>query len=105
MSNTAIKPIANTDENISFDDIPEITDFSGFKKSPRIAKIAAIAKAAGRYYTRAFDYDRRMIEIKEIDSATHTVIRTKIVAFSKVLKGDAGTRAEEDCSLQTRCAV
>ena len=68
-------------ENINFDDIPEITDFSGFKQSPRIAKIAAKAKATGRYYTRAFNYELGTVEISEIETDTHKILNARVVSI------------------------
>ena len=84
MNDPLVKAFTSTDEDINFDDIPEITDFSGFKKSPRISKIAANAKAAGIYYTRAFDFENGKVEIKEIDTSTHKVLSSKIVNIDEV---------------------
>ena len=72
----------HTSENIGIDDIPEITDFSSFKRSPRLAKVRERIIAEGRYYTRAFDYESGVVEITEFDSATHEAISSQVVKIS-----------------------
>ena len=72
------------DENINFDDIPEITDFSGFKRSPRLAKFREKILADGRYFTRAFDYGSGTVEITEIDASTHEVIGSQVVNLNEI---------------------
>ena len=95
MTNANTVHFESKDDDINFDDIPEITDFSGFKKSPRIAKFIANVKAAGRYYTRAFDYKRGTVEIREIEAGTHKVLSIKVVAIDEVSQGEIGARTEK----------
>ena len=71
-------------EEIDVSDIPEITDFSSFKRSPRLAKRAAKIKAAGKYYTRAFDFEKGTVEISEIEAGTHRILSVQTLGIDEV---------------------
>ena len=73
---------ASPDEGINLDDIPEIVDFSGFKRSPHLAEFRRRILAKGRYFTRSFDYASGTVRITEIDAATHEVVGSKVVKIT-----------------------
>ena len=96
MENVSMIHFEDIDEDINFDDIPEVTNFTGWVRNPpHLVKFKEAVKKAGRYYTRAFDHERGIVEIKEIESGTHKVLSVKIVAIDEVLHGNIWAKTEK----------
>ena len=89
MSNISTDTTMSYDcEKIDVSDIPEVTDFSGWKKNPHAKKI----KEDGKYYTRAFDHENGTVTITEIEAETHKIIRSEIVSIAQVMANQEATQ-------------
>ena len=96
MANTNAVYLESIDDDINLDDIPEVTDFTGWVRNPpHLVKFREAVNKAGRYFTRAFDYKRGTVEIREIEAGTHKILSIRVVAIEEVLQGEAGARTEK----------
>ena len=73
--------IAYDGTEVDVSDIPEITDFSNFRRNPRHA---ARIRAAGKYYTRAFDYEKGTVEVREVEAVTHRLLSVQTLRIDEV---------------------